>query len=222
MTSAPALVVLDVNETLSDMSAMPAAFEAEGAPGHLAPQWFAQILRDGFALAAAGSSATFADLAQQSLRAVLAGAGPSDDGAVDRIMAAFTSLGTHPDVAPGLRALRALGVRVVTLSNGATSVADDLLMRAGVRDLVEKLLTVEDAERWKPAPESYAYALARCDVRPDDAMLVAAHPWDVDGAARAGLRTAWIDRQGATYPGTFTAPEVTARSLTDLAEQLSG
>ncbi len=33
-----------------------------------------------------------------------------------------------------------------------------------------------------------------------DAMLVAVHPWDIDGAARAGLATAWINRNGGVYP----------------------
>lgn len=43
-------------------------------------------------------------------------------------------------------------------------------------------------------------------MRLGDAMLVAVHPWDVDGAARAGMRTAWLDRRGTAYPSYFTAP----------------
>ena len=52
-------------------------------------------------------------------------------------------------------------------------------------------------------------------------MLVAVHPWDLDGAARAGLRTAWVDRGGAPYPRSFTDPEVRATDLVDLARQLA-
>ena len=51
-------------------------------------------------------------------------------------------------------------------------------------------------------------------------MLVAVHPWDIDGAARAGLGTAWITRDGAPYPGYFRSPDVTAASLAELADQL--
>jgi 2-haloacid dehalogenase len=54
-----------------------------------------------------------------------------------------------------------------------------------------------------------------------DVSLVAVHPWDIDGASRAGLGTAWINRTGGPYPKYFTAPDLTARSLTDLAEQVS-
>lgn len=51
-------------------------------------------------------------------------------------------------------------------------------------------------------------------------MLVAVHPWDIHGAA-AGLRTAWINRTGATYPSYFRAAEIEAKDLVDLAEILS-
>lgn len=54
-------------------------------------------------------------------------------------------------------------------------------------------------------------------------MLVAVHPWDTYGAARAGLRTAWIDRSGSTpYPRYLTAPDITAPAVDDLARTLIG
>ena len=52
-------------------------------------------------------------------------------------------------------------------------------------------------------------------------MLVAVHPWDIDGAARAGLATAWINRTGDPYPEYFRAPDIQVGSLTALADALS-
>jgi 2-haloacid dehalogenase len=51
-------------------------------------------------------------------------------------------------------------------------------------------------------------------------LLVAVHPWDVDGAARAGMCTAWIDRSDVPYPGHFTPPEHTVPALAELAGRL--
>jgi 2-haloacid dehalogenase len=218
----PAVVVFDVNETLSDLSPLSRRFEEVGAPGHLAPTWFAGVLRDGFALTVSGESGAFGDLATEGLRAVLHGH-PLDrdaDDAVRHVMDGFTALTVHADVADGVRALRGLGLRLVTLSNGSAAVAEALLGRAGLRGEFEALLSVDDAGAWKPASRAYAYALGRCDVDPADAMLVAVHPWDVDGASRAGLRTAWVDRSGGPYPACFRPPELTVTSLTDLAERL--
>jgi 2-haloacid dehalogenase len=52
-------------------------------------------------------------------------------------------------------------------------------------------------------------------------MLVAVHPWDIDGAHRAGMRTAWLNREGAPYPAVHTSPEITVNSLPELAEALT-
>lgn len=219
---APRLIVLDVNETLSDLSGMPARFEESGAPGYLAPLWFARVLRDGFALATAETHATFAELAEQNLRILLAPLGLDDpEEALATIMAGFGAMDVHPDVAPGLAALREHRIRLATLSNGAASVAHGLLERAGLSDAVDEVLSVEGESWWKPAREAYGQPLAVCDVAAEDTMLVAVHPWDIDGAARAGLRTAWIDRDGGTpWPAAFEEPELMVSSIIDLAAQL--
>ncbi len=219
VAGAPSVIVFDVNETLSDMSPMSRRWQDVGVPGHLAQQWFAEVLRDGFALAAAGSAAAFSTIAAATAARLLGSEIGGDElpAAVGYIMAGFAELDVHPDVPEGMRALSASGIRLVTLSNGSTDVADELLRRTDLRPHVEALLSVQDARRWKPAPEAYAYAVDRCGVPAGAMMLVAVHPWDIDGAARAGLRTTWINRSGGPYPDFFHAPELTVPSLTDLA-----
>lgn len=70
------VVVFDVNETLSNMAPMRDRFADVGAPEHLAALWFAGVLRDGFALTAAGAQQSFAVLAESGLRSILAGPPP--------------------------------------------------------------------------------------------------------------------------------------------------
>ena len=220
----PALIVFDVNETLSDMSPMAQRFEDLGMPGSTAKTWFAGLLRDGFALTVVGVNESFADVAAEALRVLLNGQelDRTVEEAVRHLMGGFAGLPVHVDVPEGIDALRDLGVRLVTLSNGATSVAEALFDRAGIRHNFEALLSVEQAGVWKPAAGAYLHALEQCGVEPADAMLVAVHPWDIDGAARAGLATAWINRTGGPYPDYFRAPDLRVTSLTELAEALAG
>lgn len=222
MNTAPSVIVFDVNETLSDMSPMGERFAEVGVPAQLAKLWFATLLRDGFALTAAGGNGAFAEIGAEALRGLLA---TSDlamglDQAVEHVMAGMAGLGLHPDVPEGVRSLRKAGYRLVTLTNGSAQVAERLFMPAGIRDEFERLLSVEDAPGWKPAPAAYHYAAAACGVDPGDMLLVAVHPWDIHGAARAGLGTAWINRTGASYPGYFAAPGCTVASLAELPEAL--
>ncbi|HET9142451.1 haloacid dehalogenase type II [Actinophytocola sp.] len=220
----PSVVVFDVNETLSDMAPMADRFNQVGAPSLLAKVWFAALLRDGFALTAAGAQERFAVLAAGQLRTVLAGVELDRpvDTAVAHILDGFTHLPVHPDVPDGVRALRATGRRLVTLTNGAADIAEQLLTRAGVRAEFEHLLSVEQAPAWKPARAAYEYAATACGTRPADLLLVAVHPWDIDGAARAGLHTAWLNRTHARYPDYFTPPEHTVATVGELADRLAG
>ncbi len=224
MAIPPSVIVFDVNETLSDMAPMADRFADVGLPRHLAQRWFAMLLRDGFALTAAGSQEKFAVLGEGTLRAVVEGV-PLDrdvDAAIEHVMAGFMALPVHPDVPAGVRALQAAGFRLVTLTNGSTTLAEQLFDRAGIRTEFEALLSVEDAGVWKPAREAYQYAARMCGVDLDEMLLVAVHPWDIDGAARAGLATAWVNRAGIGYPGYFTAPTHAVSALSELPRALSG
>ena len=189
----------------------------------MATQWFAALLRDGFALTAAGAPERFAVVGEGVLRTLL-GDEELDrdlDGAVEHVMSGFTALPVHADVPEGVHALHGLGLRLVTLTNGSTQVAEQLFAQAGIRDAFEALLSVEDAGAWKPDPASYAYAARTCGVEASEMLLVAVHPWDIDGASRAGLATCWISRSGAAYPGHFRPPTHTVQVLPELAALLS-
>ncbi len=67
------LVVLDVDESLSDLSPPRKRFTGSGAPVHLLETWFAATLRDGFALAVAGRSQPFPAVGAAVLRGLLNG-----------------------------------------------------------------------------------------------------------------------------------------------------
>jgi 2-haloacid dehalogenase len=220
----PEVVVFDVNETLSDLTPMGRRFADVGAPELLAKVWFASLLRDGFALTVTGRSGPFAVLARNGLRSVLGGVVPDGDleRAVEYVLEGFAGLPVHDDVPDGVARLRAAGARLVTLTNGSNDVAERLLQRAGVRGHFERLMSVEEAGVWKPARGAYDYAAAACDVAPGAMVLVAVHPWDIHGAAGAGLQTAWLNRAGAPYPDRFAAPDHVVGSLGELADRLAG
>jgi 2-haloacid dehalogenase len=214
----PRVLVLDVNETLSDLSHLRKGVESAGIHWTVVDLWFARVLRDGFALAALGESAGFADIARHTLRTL---APDLDDEVLNGFVSAFGKLPLHPDVAPGLRSLATYGVPVVTLSNGSSTVTESLLERAGIRDLVGQVLSVDAAGVWKPARAAYTVALDATGVPAREAAMVAVHPWDLHGAAAAGLRTIWVNRHGQTYPEFFTAPDLTVTSFEQLAARLA-
>lgn len=217
----PEVLVLDVNETLSEMESLRTRFEGAGLPGDSLDTWFAATLRDGFALTAAGSYGAFRTIGADVLRSMLAGAGLApDEATIGGVLSGFGELQVHPDVASGLRRIHDLGVRLVTLTNGAAAMSERMFAEAGVLPLLEHRLDVESPGRWKPHPAAYEYAAAVCGVEVERMALVAVHPWDIDGARRAGLRGFYLDRRATPYPEAFLAPDLVVPDLLALAKAL--
>lgn len=91
----------------------------------------------------------------------------------------------------------ASGLQVVL----ATSAPEDELERLrAVLKIDEQVATVTsagDVEEAKPAPDIVAVALERAGVTPDRAMMIGDSIWDVEAAARAGVRCIAL-RSGGT------------------------
>jgi 2-haloacid dehalogenase len=211
--------VFDVNETLSDLGPVGDVLDRHGAPRALADAWFAGVLRDGFALSLHRRAPAFLDLCREDLRVRLHGLDGLDAPAgevVDEVLDTMGRLAVHDDVVPGLRALASAGHVLTTFSNGSEAATRALLARSELTDVVGQVLSVESGSVWKPHPDAYAAATDRLGAAPSDLTMVAVHPWDLDGAGSAGLRTVWVNRAGAPWSASFRPPDERVRRLTDL------
>lgn len=219
--SRPALVILDVNETLFSLTPV-ADRLADVGLGDRMELWFTRVLRDGIAAAAGGRFAGFGELAAHHLRELLTEHdAATTETAVSSILAGFDEVVAHPDVAAGLRILTDAGVATVALTNGSAAITRAFLDRSGLTGRVTAVHDVSEVGRWKPAPEPYRHVLDSHGTAAADAVMVSVHPWDLQGAHQVGLRTAWIDRSGgATYPPVFPQPAVHATSFDGLASRL--
>ena len=222
MDRRPMVVIFDVIETLVSLASVEARLSEVGFGGEALRLWFPALLRDGFALAASGTHKPFPAVAERSLRVVARQAGVDlDVDAVRHVLDGFTELAPHPDAEPALQRLRSEGVRVMTLSNGGADTTRSLLERAGLLEMIELTVSVDQAGFWKPRPEPYLLACRTARVDPGAAALVAVHAWDVHGAARAGLLTGWCARLEGTFdPGVFDPPTVRGDTLVDVVEGL--
>lgn len=213
-------MLLDVNETLFALSGLRPAFHATEVPVEKMPLWFARVLRDGFALAAAGEFATFGDIA----RAAFVGLDPGrlTPADADTVMNQFARLQPHPDVPEGLAELKAHGLRVMTLTVGDVSLVRSLFSTANLDQFVDGYLSADAVGQWKPGPKAYTYGIEQIGLPADRVALIAAHSWDIDGAARAGLRTGFITRLESSPSPVFAKADASADTLPGVVAGLLG
>jgi putative hydrolase of the HAD superfamily len=115
--------------------------------------------------------------------------------AVEEMMAAVR-FRAYRDAAPALAELRALGVRLVCVSNWDYSLPD-VLARVGLADELDGVVTSAAAGARKPDPRLFEAALEVAGCAADEALHVGDTPTeDVEGAKAAGVRALLIDRDG--------------------------
>ncbi|WAB83508.1 HAD hydrolase-like protein [Microcella daejeonensis] len=215
MSPAPVTtVLLDVNETLTDLRPLDDWMRESGLPSGSASAWLAAVLRDGFAASLVGLPAAFGplgasalqDLAREHLDA------PAVESLLDQLPAVVAGLPAHDDVEPGIRSMIAAGLGVSTLTNGSPAIASALLERLGLAASGVGVLSVDGTRTWKPHAEAYLGACDRLGVLPEQTALVACHPWDILGAQRAGLQGVWLPR-GRSWPAGYPEPHRTIETL---------
>ena len=215
-------LVFDVFGTLVDWrSGLAEAFRRAGVPSdaeQLADAWRAR----GFKILAevnAGSRpwSNFDALNRLALDELLSKQGIYLDlEARHRLIGAWHRLDPWPDVPAGLETLRR-DHTTATLSNGHVALMIDLARHSDLR--FDCLLSSELARVYKPAAAVYQTGAHLLGLQPAELMLVAAHPWDLEGARGAGLRTAFVDRPLEHGPGSPARADPDAdESVTDLHE----
>jgi 2-haloacid dehalogenase len=136
---------------------------------------------------------------------------------------AWHRLSPWPDTVSGLNKLKSKYV-ITTLSNGNVSLLTHMAKNGGLP--WDAILSAELSGHYKPDPEAYLKAADLLSLKPEQVMMVAAHPSDLRAAARTGLKTAYVIRPLERGPGRPINRnpdgefDYTAEDFNDLARQL--
>ena len=119
---------------------------------------------------------------------------------VDTLLAALR-FRAFPDAAPALRELRALGLRLVVVSNWDVSL-HERLEETGIAALVDGAVASAELGHAKPDGAIFAHALELAGADPAAALHAGDSPdADVAGALAAGLRAVLVARDGTSGAG---------------------
>ena len=122
-----------------------------------------------------------------------------------------------PDSPAGLARLRGLST-VVALSNADPVELAGLSVHGGLA--WHLALSTRPSQAFKPDPRAYRVALDALELDAGAVMMVAAHTWDLQGAAETGFRTAYVQRPDEGPPGADF--ELVVDDLDELADRLQG
>jgi FMN hydrolase / 5-amino-6-(5-phospho-D-ribitylamino)uracil phosphatase len=143
------------------------------------------------------------------------GIGPEHvDAAFEAYYAARNRVECYADTLPALAELAAR-VPLISISNGNAD-----LERIGLKHHFRACITSREVGHAKPDARIFEAACARLGIAAEHVLHVGDDPaLDVAGARGAGLRTAWLNRNGAAW-SHGVAPDLTIENLNELAAWL--
>jgi putative hydrolase of the HAD superfamily len=159
----------------------------------------------------------YTTLRRRSLQTALQASGEDEglaDGAFEVFSAARNQVELFPEVQAALARLTAR-YPVAALTNGNAD-----LERIGLRTSFVTVVGAREIGIAKPDPRIFQIVCERLGLGPDEVLHIGDDPsLDIAGARGAGLLTAWINRDGATWPLPHR-PDVEVPDLIALADWL--
>lgn len=215
------VILFDVNETLLDMSPLKERINSIFDHPDAFRVWFGLLLQYSLVANTTEEYHDFPTIADATLTMAAQSFGKTIDKETQKTaLSLMKQLNPYPDVKPGLQKLKASGFRLATLTNSPESVLNDQLTFAEISGYFEASLSIDTIRTYKPALSTYRWAAEQLSAQKNNMILVAAHGWDIAGAAGAGLHTAFIARKGQSLYPLAGKPDFQEADLLTLAESI--
>lgn len=130
------------------------------------------------------------------------------------LVSSIERLKCFPEVPAALARLQTK-YKLVVLSNGDPDMLETAKQHHGIP--FDAVISVAEANAFKPHAATYAKATEILGVRPQDVLFVANHDFDCVGAKSAGMHTAFIDRRRRPFPAWPYPPDLIVPNMTELA-----
>lgn len=108
------------------------------------------------------------------------------------ILGSFKKLPAYDGVPEALKLLKEHHIKVIAVTNSSNEMVKEQLTNAALIELFDAYYSVDDVQKYKPFKDIYQYVLKEEDIAAEETVMVATHDWDLFGAKRAGLTTAYI------------------------------
>jgi 2-haloacid dehalogenase len=214
----PSWVLFDLNGTLLDPRPVASALPvADGEAVVLASLHDAVV--QGMVDTLSGEYRPFLGYVRAALQRQLQLSGAElDSDSVEAVVELLARMPPFADSADAIALLLDAALHVGVLTNSGKAPALRALESAGLVARIERVIASDAVRAYKPATSVYQAAAEQIGVPPAEIVLVSAHWWDVTGAKRVGLGTAWVSaKEQVLMPGS-PAPDVQGPSLLDVAQ----
>lgn len=189
-------VLFDMNETVLNLSLLQKKFDEYFEDKFVLKYWFTKVLHSSTVLGGMDEYTDFGKLTEAALESVFIESGKElTDKTKQDMLGAFRKLPAYDDVPKALKLLKENKIKVIAVSNSSLEMIEEQLTNADIINLFDSYYSVDSVEKYKPFEAIYNDVVTKENLKTDETVMVATHDWDLFGAKKAGLKTAYIKRK---------------------------
>jgi 2-haloacid dehalogenase len=138
-----------------------------------------------------------------------------------RLMGLYLRLEAFPEVPGVLKSLKAEGYATAILSNGSPEMLARVVEGAGLDEVLDHVISVEEVGVFKPSPRVYQRCCDAMNVAADQIAFQSSNSWDAWAASAFGMRVFWCNRYGQPPERLPGKPDAQMRTLAELPGLIS-
>ena len=215
------LVIFDVNETMFSLANINYLFKNFGLPPNTSDLWFSNVLKEGFACSSYGSFSPFIDIGKNELKKLfLKFELKYKKTHFNFLHNELSKLIIHQDVGESIKIFHKHGLKIVTLTNGSKNNTLKLIKKNNLSKYISRCFSIDEIKLWKPNKKIYLHVCNEMGFSSSNAMMIAAHAWDISGAKNAGLKTAYITRYEKILGSIYPKPDIIAQDCLSITNRI--
>jgi 2-haloacid dehalogenase len=142
-------------------------------------------------------------------------------GQVEKLMQQYAHLTPFPENLAALQKIKGMGLTTAILSNGSEDMLASAVNSAGMKEVLDHVISVDPIRLFKTSPESYGLVQQSILVNKDEVLFVSSNAWDVLGATWFGFTTHWVNRQGLPFEALEPKPHFSGPDLNSVLSSLN-
>jgi 2-haloacid dehalogenase len=134
------------------------------------------------------------------------------------LMELYLQLSAYPEVPNTLMRLKTGGLKCAILSNGSPRMLAAAVKNAGIKSVLDAVLSAEEVQVYKPHPAVYQLAVDRLGLDASEICFASSNGWDAYSAKAFGFHVIWCNRSGQPPERIPETPDAEISTLSDLPE----
>ena len=128
----------------------------------------------------------------------------------------YKILSPYKEVSETLKALKEKKFKLAILSNGTSSLLNELVKSNNLNNLFDDIFSIEEVGVYKPDSKVYDIPVKKYKIKKDEIAFLSANTWDVSGGGNYGYQAIWVNRNNNIFDNLDYKPTNEIKSLKEL------